>query len=178
MKGIFRFLGLMIVIAVAGFLILCATSPKTLLVKRAAVINAPKVVVWQQVAIFGNSIKWSPWKEKDPTADADIKGIDGEPGSTCHWMGQTTGESIITNAGVSPDEIKYSLQLIQPYEADGEGYYQLSEQAGKTKVTWSFEQSLDFWERGMMTLIGMQSSLEKDFDRGLVLLKRQCESKK
>jgi hypothetical protein len=47
--------------------ILTAVAPTAMKSERSIVINAPREVVWNNVVMFANQHKWSPWDNKDHT---------------------------------------------------------------------------------------------------------------
>lgn len=178
MKKILRFFGILILVLLLGFLVLCAVSPSEVKVERSTTIDAPKAVVWEQIVKFSNWDNWSPWKEQDTTIISDISGTDGQQGSVYHYVGKRSGEGSSTNIGVSDGEMKYEMNFIKPFKAKADGYYRIADDGGRTKVVWYFHQDQNFFMRGFAAIMGMKGMLTKSFDRGLELMKNYTETHK
>ncbi len=177
MKKFLRFILILLLILVVGFLVLCVVTDSELKIERTTLINAPKAVVWEQVVKFKNWEHWNAWKEQDTTVVVSFSGNDGEQGSTYHYKGNPmTGEGTETNMGVTDGEMKYAMNFISPFTGTADGYYKVVEEGGKTKVIWYFHQDLSFTRRGFVSIFGVQKMLTKTFDRGLELLKNYCEA--
>ncbi len=176
MKKVLRFILILLLILVVGFLVLCLVSPSELKIERSTSINAPKARVWKQVVNFKNWENWNAWKEMDSTIVVDIKGTDGQQGSEYHYVGKKAGEGITRNIGVTDGEMKYEMDFIKPFSGKADGYYKVVEEGGKTKVIWYFHENLGFAMRGFMSLMGGTGMMEKMFDRGLELLKVYTET--
>lgn len=175
MKKVLKFLGILILILVVGYLVLCIASPAEGKVEASAIIDAPKSVVWKQVSDFNNWGNWSPWKEMDTTIVADASGPAGQEGAKYHYIGKDAGEGVCTNMGVNGMEMKYHMDFIKPWEGTADGIYKVSEEGGKTKISMTYNQPTSFMMRGMWALMG-KSMLTKMFNRGFELLKVYSEA--
>lgn len=51
----------------------------------------------------------------------------------------------------------------------------VAEENGQSKATWTYEENVSFFKRGMYAIMGMRKMLEKSYDRGLQLLKEHTE---
>ncbi len=178
MKKFLRFLLILILVLVVGYLLLCLVGPKEMTVESKATINAPKAVVWEQIVKFNNWLNWSSFKEMDSTITVTVSGTDGQPGSSYHYKGERSGEGITKNVGVSDGEMKYEMEFIEPFAGAADGYFRVAENNGATNVTWYFHENLPFKYRGMMMVMGGGKMLKKMFDRGLELMKNYCEAHK
>lgn len=177
MKKVLRFLGILILILLVGFLVLCLVTPAEFVMERSTTINAPKAVVWNQMSKFNNWTNWSPWEEMDSTMKWEVTGTDGEKGSEYHWFGsKSSGEGRITNTGVTEGKMTYSMQFISPMEGTSDGFVQVEEKDGKVIATWHFHENMGFFMRGMGAVMGMKSMMQTSFDRGLELLKTYSEA--
>lgn len=173
---VLRFLLILILILVVGYLVLCAVSAKEVNVERSTTINAPASVVWDQMVHFKNWDNWSPWKEMDSTIVNDYTGVDGEPGSTSHYVGKHSGEGTMTNIGVTGMKMTYDLHFIKPFEAMTTGSVRVEEKDGAVVATQSFHQDVPFMMRGASALMGGEKMITTSFDRGLELLKKYAEA--
>jgi effector-binding domain-containing protein len=181
MKKVLRILLIIIVIIVAAFLIMGLIAPKELVVERSIIINGRREVVHEQMTHFRNWQNWIPWpdQEENPATDlkVDYSGVDGQPGSTYHWVGKKTGEGSVTNKSVDGNRMDFSMKFIKPFESNPEGWI-ITEDAGngQTKATWAFK-SYSGYPMNAMNLV-MKGFLENDFDKGLNKLKNLVESGK
>lgn len=177
MKKFLRFIGVLLLVIVAGFLILCFIAPKETVLNRSIVINAPKEVVWDQMVKFKNWSNWSPWQEKDSTIVVTLTGDEGKPGSSYSWTSKNSGSGTITNMGIEGSKMMFRMHFKEPFEAEPDGYVMVGDAgSGTTKATWGFHGENNFISGGMMKmmeLFGM--GLTKDYDRGLQLLKNYSE---
>lgn len=176
MKKVLQFILILIVILVVGFLVLCAVTDGTVNIERSATINAPKNVVWNQVVKFKNWRYWNPWQKMDTTMVIDIEGVDGEEGSVYHWVGETSGEGYMTNTKVDGYRMNYDMHFIKPFEGKPDGYFTVTDEGGKTKVTWGYHDEQSFFMRGFSAILGMKKMLTASFDEGLGYLKEHIES--
>lgn len=172
---VLRFLIILILILVVGYLVLCAVSPKEMTVERSTTINAPASVVWDQMVHFKNWPNWSPWEEMDSTITNTYSGNDGEPGSTSHYTSKKSGEGKMTNTGVTGMKMTYDLEFIKPFKAMTTGYVAVTEENGATKATQHFHEEVPFMMRGASALMGGEKMIRESFDRGLTLLKEYSE---
>lgn len=175
MKKVLKFLGILILILVVGYLVLCIASPAEGKVEASAIIDAPKSVVWKQVSDFNNWGNWSPWKEMDTTIVAEASGPAGQEGAKYHYKGKSSGEGVCNNVGVNGMEMKYHMDFITPFPGKADGVYKVTEEGGKTKVSMTYNQETSFMMRGMWALMG-KSMLSKMFNRGFELLKVYSEA--
>jgi effector-binding domain-containing protein len=175
MKKVLRFLLVLILILVVGYLVICLVAPSETKVEKSIVINAPKEVVWDQMVHFGKWENWSPWTEMDTAMVVTLGGEDGTKGSTYHWVGEKSGEGHITNTGVEGGKMTYHMDFIKPFKSQSEGFVMVEDaENGQTKATWSYTGQNSFMWRGMMMM--MKGSMAKSFDQGLEKLKTYAEA--
>ena len=121
MKKVLRFLLILIIILLVGYLILCATSPSTMNVVRSTTINGSKAVIWNQVVDLNNFEHYSPWKENDTTVVSIITGPEGKVGQKSSWTSKKSGSGEMTIAAIDGDTMKYSMHFITPWEGTAIG---------------------------------------------------------
>lgn len=178
MKKFFLVLGSLIVLIIVVVLVAGMVSPTEMKVERNVVINGSKEIVYDQISKFHNWNNWIAWVKMDSTVKTDYAGEDGQPGSKYHWKGDAIGEGEITNTAVQGHEMKYSMVFID-HNTQADGYIRAEDAGqGKTKAVWGFVSKVAFPMNGIMAIMGMQKSLENDFDRGLTTLKGLVENGK
>ncbi|MEZ5017214.1 MAG: SRPBCC family protein [Flavipsychrobacter sp.] len=178
MKKFLRFIGILLVILIVGFLILCVTGEKDVNIERSTTINGSKQAVWNQMVKFDNWTNWSPWKAMDSTMTYTVDGTDGEVGSVYTWTGEKSGKGSITNNNVSGNMMSYDMHFIEPFDATADGYLKVEGDDGNVTAIWGYHTTQSFFMRGMSSLMGMKSMLEASFDEGLGYLKEYVESGK
>ena len=63
MKKFLKILGILVLLLIAYVLIGGLLIPKSFHLERSTSVKAPKHVIWQNVSMFSNFRKWSPWNE-------------------------------------------------------------------------------------------------------------------
>src|SRR5262245_26202910 len=103
---ILKFIGLFLLLVIGIVLIAGAFMKKDFHFEKSATINAPKEVVWNNVAMLKNHEKWSQWKELDPNMTNVITGTDGQVGAKATWKSdhKMVGSGSQTITAVVPGE--------------------------------------------------------------------------
>ncbi|MCB0696902.1 MAG: SRPBCC family protein [Chitinophagaceae bacterium] len=177
MKKVLRFLGILILILLVGYLILCATAPATLTIERSITINAPKDMVWNQMVNLKNYEHWSPWAEQDSTINSVYSGTDGQVGARSEWTSARSGSGNMTITSVDGYTMNFDLQFITPFKGEAKCSYKVEGEDGKVVASQTYSQETGFLMRGAATLF-TGKMLGANFERGLELLKNYCESGK
>lgn len=179
MKLLISLIKILFVFAVL-YLIAAFLGKSSYRVERETVVNAPQKLVYNQISIFRNWDKWSPWVEKDPTVQNTYEGADGEVGAVMHWKGNEeisgTG-SIKIEATNAPASMYYHLSFKEPFEMQSKGGFKLSaESDDKTRINWFDQGDIPFIFRPMMMFMDMDKQMGPDFERGLFKLDSVCSS--
>jgi Polyketide cyclase / dehydrase and lipid transport len=171
-----------ILIAVAAvvvvFLVIIATRAPTYRVSRAITMAAPPSVAYAQVVDFHKWSAWSPWASLDPAMKMTYAGPVSGPGAAYGWMGNDkVGEGKMLITGVKSDqEVNIKLDFIKPFEAScNTGFTFDTAQAG-TKVTWVMSGENNFMMKAFSLFSDMDTSVGKDFEKGLLALKGVSEA--
>ncbi|HEY6171969.1 MAG TPA: SRPBCC family protein, partial [Candidatus Kapabacteria bacterium] len=170
---------LFILLGIVGvLLILMAVAPTKMNSERSVVINAPKEVVWNNIVMFANQHKWSPWDKKDPNIKITIEGVDGTVGAVNKWEGNdSVGSGEQTMKKITPmTAIESELHFIKPWENTAQAYFNVVDAEGGVKVSWGFkgEMSRPFNIFGLF--MDMDKAIGADFEQGLANLKALCEA--
>jgi len=177
MKKFLRFIGILLLIIVAGVVILGLIAPKDITVERSVTINAPKAVVADQMLQYKNFHNWSPWQDLDPNMKSEIIGPERTAGTKYVWKGTKkvgSGEMIVREA--RGDELQYTLNFKEPWESKADGHWSVEDAGnGQSKAIWNFTTHSSFPMNGIMMAMGMKKYLASDFDKGLNKLKAYSE---
>jgi uncharacterized protein YndB with AHSA1/START domain len=171
-------IAIILAIAVGLVLILAAGKPETFRVKRTAMINASPEAIFPLIADFHEWRKWSPWENRDPALKRTISGAQRGTGAVYAWDGNRNvgaGRMEITRA-TAPSEIVIKLDFIKPFEGHNIAEFTLSPQGGGTDVTWVMHGPAPFMSKVMQVFMNMDRMIGRDFEAGLVNLKKVAES--
>ncbi len=171
MKILKVLLGIVVIVLLIG-LVLSLVGPKNYKVERSKVIDAPASIVFNQFGKFSHWDAWSPWKEKDPSAQYKVEGEDGTVGAKYSWFG---GQPDITGTGsmvikeVLPNQkMIYDLAFSEPWEMQSTGGFIIEAiDSNRTKLSWHDEGDIPFGQRAIMTFMNLDEMMGPDFERGL-----------
>ncbi|PSL49231.1 polyketide cyclase/dehydrase/lipid transport protein [Chitinophaga niastensis] len=156
-------------------IVLVFAAPTRMHVERTVEINAPATIVWNDIVKFERFNEWSTWKKMDSAAKYTISGDDGTVGAIDAWQGDKIGKGQLQHLSLEPYKtVQQKLTFITPFSSESDVFFHLSEAAGKTKVTWSFDAHYKRPQNVMSFF--MKGSLENDFEQGLSNLKSMAEA--
>jgi hypothetical protein len=179
MKGVLKFVGVLLLLILAYILIGGLFMEKKYELEKSIAIKASKEVVWQNISQFSNFAKWSPWSELDPNMTTQISGNDGNVGAKYSWEGnKDVGKGSMTYKSLHPqDDVQIGLQFLEPMESNADVIIKINDASDGTQtVTWAFETEFPYPFNALVPFMGMDKSLGADFERGLKYLKQLSES--
>ena len=108
-------IGLMVVI----FCVVVALQPSHYHIERAATVNAPAAIVFNQVNDFHKWDAWSPWAKLDSNMKQSYEGAPAGTGAMYSWTGNNqVGQGRMTITDSKPSElVKIKLEFIKPWTA-------------------------------------------------------------
>lgn len=165
-------LALLLLVAVLGFIL-----PKEYSLTREVIVQAPQNLVFRQVASLRAMDAWSPWSKMDPDMQVTWEGEDGAVGSSMSWIGNEKvgqGSNTIT-ASDAPNRVETSLRFIEPFESEANTWIEVQAAEGGSKVIWGMSGTTPFPMNVLTRLMGMESAIAKDYDKGLSSLKALVE---
>ncbi|MFM9945173.1 MAG: SRPBCC family protein [Bacteroidia bacterium] len=172
---IIRIIFIFIFVIVGLYLLASLFIPSRYTIERSKTFNAPKDIVFEQIASFKDWEKWSPRKERDPKMKSLFGPGDLKVGSYWLWKGKKAGEGRITATEVKDQhQILYHLSLNSPFKSELDGNIKLESNGNQTKVIWVEEGTNPFYLR-VLNLF-MNKKIGPDLERGLELLKTMAES--
>lgn len=174
---ILKVIGIILAIVVVLAIILVIALPTKYNVERSVTIDAPKNIVFTQVAKFENFITWSPWTKLDPNMTYEITGTDGEVGAAYSWSGNdSVGTGSLTTVALTEDRIDQKLDFTSPWEAHDLAYYEFDDTPEGIKVTWGLDGNLARPMNLMGLFMSMEDMIGSDYEKGLESLKNQVAS--
>jgi len=138
-------------------------------------IDASIDVVWENIVFFHKQAIWSPWLIVEPTCTRETTENDGEVWAIDSWEWEVIWSGERENLEIIPRKIlRQEIRFQKPFTSVWEVYFQLSENNGKVDVLWWMNGNLPiflFFLKNMTILF-----IQKDYSRGLNMLKVLCET--
>ena len=162
---------------IAGVLVFAWTKPDTFRVERSLAVKAPAGAIYPQVADFHRWTGWSPYENRDPAMKRSFGGPEEGKGATYAWDGNNNvgaGRMEILEAN-GPSKLRIKLDFERPFEGHNTAEFTFMPQGDATLVTWAMHGPAPFMSKVMQVFINMDSMIGKDFEAGLVSLKKLAE---
>jgi uncharacterized protein YndB with AHSA1/START domain len=174
----FKIIGIVIVVLIAGVLILAATKPDTFQVQRATSIKAPPEKIFALINDFNRWGAWSPWEKKDPTMKRTFGAATSGKGAIYAWEGnKDVGQGRMEIAeSVPPSRVAIRLDFVKPFEAHNLVEFTLKPNGEETNITWAMRGETPYFAKIIHVFIDMDSMVGKDFETGLANLKAAAET--
>jgi Polyketide cyclase / dehydrase and lipid transport len=166
-----------IVVGVAIFCVVVAMQPAHYHVERSATMNAPAVVVFNQVNDFHKWDAWSPWAKLDPNMKTSYEGAPAGSGAVYSWTGNSdVGEGRMTITDSKPGEsVKIKLDFVKPFAATNATAFSFKPQGNQTAVTWAMDGDNNFVGKAFGLFMNMDKMVGGDFEKGLAQMKAISE---
>jgi uncharacterized protein YndB with AHSA1/START domain len=169
-------LGVAVVLAVLGSLL----TPRHPTVTRSIDIAAAPAGVFPLVSDLRRFNEWSPWFERDPTANFTFTGPTDGVGQTFHWQSDmaNVGSGSMSVAQLDPDKrVDITVELANRGAAAT--WFTLTPQGSGadvgTKVTWGLTTDLGFNPIARYSGLMIDDVVGPDYERGLARLKAVAE---
>ncbi len=160
------------------FWFLSMIAPKKYHVSRSIAVNKPLPEVFDFIKYIKNQDHWSPWDKKDPAMKKTYTGTDGIVGFVSHWKGNKQvgeGEQEITNI-VENEKMESQLRFLKPWKSESDAYIKVEKvDENSTRLTWGFSGVNKSPANIFMLFFNMDKTVGKDFEEGLIALKKQLE---
>ena len=167
-----KILGIILAIIVAVLIVLILAMPTKYNVERSIVIDAPGNIVYDQVRLFENFVKWSPWSALDPNMSYEITQPDGTVGSVYSWSGNdSVGIGSLEIISITDDRIDQRLTFSAPWEAHDDAYYTFKDTPEGIQVTWGLDGNLPRPTNIFGLFMDMENMIGGDYEKGLSNLK-------
>ena len=151
--------------------------PSEFQVERSIKIMHSKEDVFAYLVNLESWSEWSPWLEKEPSAEYEFSGIPGVVGSYSQWKGQEIGSGKQTLVKIEePNYIETLLEFKEPQESMSTGYMKLNDIEGGVEIIWGLKGQLSGPIDRIFGLL-IPSMVSKDFDKGLLNLKNKLSQK-
>ena len=172
---------LVLIVLLGGAAAFVATRPDTYHVERSTTVDAPAATVFSQINDFSVWKEWSPWEKKDPAMKRTLSATPSGVGATYAWEGnKEVGKGKMTITAASQDQkVGEKLEMLEPFPSTADIAFTLqAESPTTTKVTWAMDGKHNFITKAFSVIKPMDGMVGKDFEDGLVGLKKVAEAKK
>jgi hypothetical protein len=170
-------IAIVLAIGIAAVLVLGMTKPDTFRVERSLVVKAPAEGIYPLVADFHRWTGWSPYENRDPAMKRSYGGAEQGKSATYAWDGNNNvgaGHMEILEAS-TPSRLRIKLDFMRPFEGHNTAEFTFVPQGDATLVTWTMYGPAPLISRLMQVFINMDTLIGKDFESGLVNLKKLTE---
>ena len=177
MFEIIAIIAIVLAIAIAIILIVAAIKPNAFSIQRATIVKAPAERIFPLINDFHQWGTWSPYENKDPAMKRSYSGAASGQGAVYAWEGNKnvgSGRMEILQA-TAPSKIVIKLDFFAPFEGHNTAEFTMLPQGDATNVTWLMHGPLPFMGKVMHVFINMDRMVGKDFEAGLINLKRLTE---
>jgi len=168
----------LVVIALAAFLVVVALQPSQYRISRRVTIAASPSVIFPQVNDLRKAHVWSPWVKLDPAGTYGFEGPAKGVSAMSTWSGNNeigAGRQTITESR-GGELVRSRLDFIRPFEGTADSEFMLKADAGRTTVTWSMSGRNDFLSKIFCLFINQDKMIGGQFEKGLADLKVLLES--
>ena len=171
---------LVIILAIIAVLVAASLRPPTFRIERGTRIAAPMVQVAELIADFHQWQKWSPWENLDPTMTRTYSGAQSGVGAVYEWDSKGkagSGRMEITDmrAGAERGLIAIKLDFLKPFKASNTAEFVMTPTDAGTDLGWAMFGPSPFVSKLMGLFMDFDKMVGKDFEAGLVALKRNAE---
>ena len=170
-------IAVILAIAIAAVLVLAATKPNTLRVRRSTSIKAPPERIFPLISDFHQWVTWSPYEQKDPAMKRTYSGAERGKGAVYAWDGDKnvgSGRMEILDAS-APSKIVIKLDFFKPFEGHNTAEFIMLPQGDGTHVTWLMHGPANFMSRLIQVFMNLDNLIGRDFEAGLANLKTITE---
>ena len=171
------YLLIVIVVAVAFFLLLGLTGPATFRIMRQADYRATSGALFGQLNDFHNWAAWSPWDKMDPAMQRKYSGPNSGVGAKYAWVGnKKVGEGNMEITNSEPNRsVQLDLHFLKPFQADNVTEFTIVPNGDLTTLIWEMRGQRPFFIRMMRLFMDMDKMVGKDFENGLANLRSVVE---
>ena len=164
----FKYILFLLLIAIIGLSIYVAVQPNSFEVTRERTIDAPAVVIYNNLIDYKNWEGWSPWLEKNPDTKITYSDTTRGVGGHYSWEDSDGIGSMKTISTTPNSSIEQELQF-EDYEPSDINWTLTPTLEGKTKVTWQMKgDNIPFMFKAYSAFSGgFDQMMGPDFERGL-----------
>jgi uncharacterized protein YndB with AHSA1/START domain len=173
----FKIIGIVVVVVIAGILIFAAMQPDKFHVSRQASIKAPAEKILPLITNLHGWTTWSPYEKKDPNMKRTFSGPESGKGAAYAWDGdKNVGAGSMEIVEVTPPtKVRFKLDFLRPMEGHHFATFTLEPRGESTIVEWALDGDMPFLSKVMCLFFNMDKMVGTDFEQGLTSLKALVE---
>jgi hypothetical protein len=174
-KTVLLVIAAVVILAIAVILVVAATKPDTFRLARSIEVKAPPEKIAPFIEDFRKWSEWSPYEKMGPM-ERTFSGAERGKGAQYAWEGEKkVGSGSMEIIEVTPTRIVISLDFIKPFEAHNLAEFTMEPKGDDTVLTWTMSGPLTYFFKIVHTVFSMDNMVGKDFEVGLVNLKKLAE---
>ena len=175
----FKRIGIIIAIVIAGILVYAATRPDTFRIERSISIKTSPEKIFPLINGFRQWEAWSPWEKVDPAVKRSYSGTESGKGAVYPWQGNADiGQGRMEIIESTPSSnVVIGIDFLKPFEAHNTVEFRLEPQGDAAKVTQAMYGPSPFLSKLVGLFCSMDKMVEKKFEEGLASLKAVAETR-
>ena len=172
-----KYIGLGVLLLIAGVLVLAGLRPDSFQVRRSATIKAAPEQIFPLINDLHRFNTWNPFDQKDPNVKRSYSGPESGKGAAYAFdgnkdMGKGTLE-ILDSAPAS--KVTMALRMLEPFEVRNTVDFTLERQGDATNVTWTMQGAVPYFAKIIHLFVNMDRMVGTQFEAGLASLKTIAE---
>lgn len=175
--GIFGWIGIVLLLAIAVVLALTATRPDHFRTARTLRIEASPEQLFPMIDDLRQMNTWNPFALRETLGLANYSGPARGKGAKFAFAGPKSGAGHIEITDTDPPT-KATMRLVmtKPFSADNTVEFTLRPAATGTDVTWAMSGRQPLMAKVMSLFIDCDRMVGREFESGLALLKSKAEA--
>jgi hypothetical protein len=165
-------------VVIAALLIAAVMKPDQFQVARTVEIVASPQVVFDLIDDLHNWSRWHPQRLEGSGVAQTFSGAQSGIGACSEWKGSgDIGQGRMRVAqSIAPAKVVIEVDWEKPFVTRNINEFVLSQDGGKTAVTWSMSGPNLFIMKAMSIFVDMDRMMGQHFEQGLAALKAVAES--
>lgn len=174
---ILKWIGIILIVLFAAFLIFTGTQPSILEVEKSATIKASPEKIFNVISDYRTWSEWSAWHKMDTTMEMKYEGEMGKLGAKYSWSSQNP---MVGSGNQQIIELEESNFVKSEMVLNGEGgnfaWFNLKEnEDNSTTVTWNMKGAETSFMMNWQNTV-FKPMIEQSYDQSLADLKKLIES--
>ena len=172
-----KYIGLGVLLLIAGVLVLAGLRPDTFQVRRSASIKAAPEQIFPLINDLHRFNTWNPFEKKDPNVKRSYSGPESGKGAAYAFDGnKDVGKGTLEILDSAPgSRVTMSLHMVEPFEVRNTVDFTLERQGDATNVTWAMQGAVPYFAKIIHLFIDMDRMVGSEFEAGLASLKTIAE---
>jgi len=174
---VLKYIGLGVLLLIAGVLVLAGLRPDTFQVRRSASIKAAPEQIFPLINDLHRFNTWNPFEKKDPNLKRSYSGPESGKGAAYAFDGnKDVGKGTLEILDSAPgSRVTMSLHMVEPFEVRNRVDFTLEPKAGATEVTWTMQGAVPYFAKIIHLFVNMDRMVGTQFEAGLASLKTIAE---